>query len=77
VIAWSYVFLAFERMEEYLMCGDGKEAYRISAVLYSEELLNSVASVCNACSSYCTCTIAKSVSAPDLCEVFRTKGLPS
>jgi hypothetical protein len=45
--------------------------------LYSEELLNSVASVCNACSSYCTCTIAKSVSAPDLCEVFRTKGLPS
>jgi hypothetical protein len=59
------------------MCGDGKEAYRMSAVLYSEELLNSVASVCNACSSYCSCTIAKSVSAPDLCEVFSTKRLQS
>jgi hypothetical protein len=59
------------------MCGDGKEAYRMSAVLYSEELLNSVASVCNACSSYCSCTIAKSVSAPDLCEVFSTKKLQS
>jgi|GEM_PF-1800487 len=59
------------------MCGDGKEAYRMSAVLYSEELLNSVASVCNACSSYCSCTIAKSVTAPDLCEVFSTKRLQS
>lgn len=59
------------------MCGDGKEAYRMSAVLYSEELLNSVASVCNACSSYCSCTIAKSVSAPDLCEVFSTRRLQS
>jgi|APFre7841882793_1041355.scaffolds.fasta_scaffold04280_4 hypothetical protein len=59
------------------MCGDGKEAFRMSAVLYSEELLNSVASVCNACSSYCSCTIAKSVSAPDLCEVFSTKRLQS
>jgi hypothetical protein len=59
------------------MCGDGKEAFRMSAVLYSEELLNSVASVCNACSSYCSCAIAKSVSAPDLCEVFSTKKLQS
>jgi hypothetical protein len=59
------------------MCGDGKEAYRVPAVLYSEELLSSIASVCNACSSYCTCTIAKSVSAPDLCDMFTTRGLPS
>jgi len=59
------------------MCGDGKEAFRMSAALYSEELLNSVASVCNACSSYCSCTIAESVSAPDLCEVFSTKKLQS
>jgi len=59
------------------MCGDGKQAFRVSAVLYSEELLSSIESVCTACSSYCTCTIAKSVSAPDLCEVFRTRGLSS
>ena len=59
------------------MCGDGKQAFRVSTVLYSEELLNSIELVCNACSSYCTCTIAKSVSTPDLCEVFRTRGLSS
>jgi len=59
------------------MCGDGKQAYRKSAVLYSEEFLSSIESVCNACSSYCTCTIAKSVSAPDLCEVFKRRGLSS
>ncbi|MDD1701086.1 MAG: hypothetical protein LUQ04_09900 [Methanoregula sp.] len=59
------------------MCGDGKEAFRVPAVLYSEEFLSAVASVCNACSSYCTCTIAKSVSAPDLCDVFTTRGLLS
>ena len=59
------------------MCGDGKEAYRVSAVLYNEDLLRSVASVCNACSSYCTCTIAKSVAAPERCDIFNTRGLPS
>jgi len=55
------------------MCGDGKEAYRVSAVLYNEDVLSSIASVCNVCSSYCTCTIAKSVSAPDRCDVFTTR----
>lgn len=52
------------------MCGDGKEAYRKSAVLYSEDLLSSIESVCNSCSSYCTCTMAKSVSAPEWCDMF-------
>jgi hypothetical protein len=59
------------------MCGDGKQAYRVSAILNSEELLNSVASVCSVCSSYCTCTIAKNVSAADQCDVFGTRGFPA
>jgi len=58
------------------MCGDGKQAYRVPAVLYSEDVLSSIASVCDACSLYCTCTIAKSVSALDRCDVFTTSGLP-
>jgi hypothetical protein len=59
------------------MCGDGKQAFRMSAIPKSEELLNTISSVCNACSLYCTCTIAKSMSAMDQCDVFSMRGLPS
>jgi hypothetical protein len=59
------------------MCGDGKQAYRVSTVLNREELLNSVASVCNACSSNCTCTVAKNISVADQCDVFSSRGLPT
>jgi hypothetical protein len=58
------------------MCGDGKESYRVPAVVYSEDLISYITSVCNECLSYGDCTIAKSFSVLDRCENFKGHELP-
>jgi hypothetical protein len=58
------------------MCGDGKESYRVPAVMYSEDLISYIASVCNGCLSYGECTIAKSFSVLDRCENFKDREMP-
>jgi hypothetical protein len=62
--------------EELFMCGDGKESYRVPAVMYSDDLINYIASVCNGCLAYSKCEIAKSFSVLDRCENFRGKEMP-
>jgi len=58
------------------MCGDGKESYRVPAVMYSDDLISYIASVCNGCLSYSKCEIAKSFSVLDRCENFKGKEIP-
>lgn len=58
------------------MCGDGKESYRVPAVMYSDDLVSYIASVCNGCLSHSKCEIAKSFSVLDQCENFKVRGMP-
>jgi hypothetical protein len=58
------------------MCGDGKESYRVPAVMYSEDLIRYISTVCNGCLSYGECEIAKSFSVLDRCENFKARELP-
>jgi hypothetical protein len=58
------------------MCGDGKESYRVPAVMYSEDLIRYITTVCNECLSYGECEIAKSFSVLDRCENFKARELP-
>ena len=58
------------------MCGDGKESYRVPAVMYSDDLIGYIASVCNGCLEYSKCEIAKSFSVLDRCENFKGKEMP-
>jgi hypothetical protein len=53
------------------MCGDGKESYRMPAVMYSEDVIHYIESVCNGCLSHNECEIAKSFSVLDQCKNFR------
>ena len=62
--------------EDYFMCGDGKESYRVPAVMYSEDVIRYITSVCNGCLSYGECTIAKSFSVLDRCENFKGREIP-
>ena len=59
------------------MCGDGKEAYRMSVMPEREDIVNSIAAVCNMCSFYCTCTMAKRLSVPERCAEFTAHGQSS
>jgi len=63
-------------LEECIMCGDGKESFRVPAVMYSDDLISYIASVCNGCLEYSKCEIAKSFSVLDRCENFKGKELP-
>ncbi len=58
------------------MCGDGKESFRVPAVMYSDDLIRYIASVCNECLEYSKCEIAKSFSVLDQCENFKEKEMP-
>ena len=62
--------------EEHIMCGDGKESYRVPAVMYSDDLINYITSVCNECLAFSKCEIAKSFSVLDRCENFKGKEMP-
>ena len=50
------------------MCGDGKESYRVPSVMYSDDLISYITSVCNGCLAYSKCEIAKTFSVLDRCE---------
>jgi len=58
------------------MCGDGKESYRVPAVMYSEDLISYITSVCNGCLAYSKCEIAKTFLVLDRCENFKGKEMP-
>lgn len=58
------------------MCGDGKESYRVPAVMYSDDVIRYITSVCNGCQSHGECEIAKSFSVLDRCENFKGRGVP-
>ena len=58
-------------LEERIMCGDGKESFRVPAVMYSDDLISYIASVCNGCLEYSKCEIAKSFAVLDSCENFK------
>jgi hypothetical protein len=68
--------LSQQILEEFFMCGDGKESYRVPAVMYSEEVIQYIESVCNGCQSHPECEIAKSFSVLDRCENFKGKEMP-
>lgn len=74
--AGAHVWQVSQRPEEIFMCGDGKESYRVPAVMYSEDVIRYITSVCNGCSSHGNCEIAKSFSVLDRCENFRSRALP-
>jgi len=71
----SCIHLSITR-EEFFMCGDGKESYRVPAVMYSEDVISYIASVCNGCLLYGGCSIAKSFSVLDQCENFKGREMP-
>ncbi len=58
------------------MCGDGKESYRMPAVMYSEDVIRYITDICNGCLSYGECEIAKSFSVLDRCENFKNREMP-
>ncbi len=58
VLIFPYPFKG--QSEEHIMCGDGKESFRVPAVMYSDDLISYIASVCNGCLEYSKCEIAKS-----------------
>jgi len=58
------------------MCGDGKESYRVPSVMYSDDLISYITSVCNGCLAYSKCEIAKTFSVLDRCENFKDKEMP-
>jgi len=58
------------------MCGDGKESYRVPAVMYSDEVIRYITDICNGCLSYGECEIAKSFSVIDRCENFKGREIP-
>ncbi len=63
-------------MEGHIMCGDGKESFRVPAVMYSDDLISYITTVCNGCLEYSKCEIAKSFSVLDRCENFKGKEMP-
>jgi len=65
-----------DNLEERIMCGDGKESFRVPAVMYSDDLISYIASVCNGCLANSKCEIAKSFSVLDRCENFKGKEMP-
>jgi len=68
--------LSQHNLEEFFMCGDGKESYRVSAIMNREDLIHSIESVCNGCQSHAECDVAKSFSVLDRCENFKDKQIP-
>jgi hypothetical protein len=68
--------LSQHKREEFFMCGDGKESYRMPAVMYSEDVIRYITSVCNSCQSHGECEIAKSFSVLDRCENFKGREMP-
>jgi len=75
--AYAHIPVSILRtMEGRIMCGDGKESFRVPAVMYSDDLISYIASVCNGCLEYSKCEIAKSFSVLDRCENFKRKEMP-
>jgi len=65
-----------KKPEGLIMCGDGKESYRVPSVMYSDDLISYITSVCNGCLAYSKCEIAKTFSVLDRCENFKSREMP-